>query len=188
MLQMDFIHLCIASVGLSDLRGCASSSISQKRLRTEGPAKLTIFEQMRGQPFPFISLRGSHFMLSFLCCLDLVSLLFVGRQCPPFNATIVSEYFSGMKPFATFRTSINSIPIRNNIVLITPDLTTSNGHNNVGWAKRSVPIISIIPMIYRVCGVCPCLTFFKVSQEPTCPLYLPPLLSQLSFAVIVLFI
>ncbi len=66
------------------------------------------------------SLSGSHFVLTFLYCLDLVPLLLVGWQVPPFNFTIASEYSAGLKPFAAFRTTIDSISIWDNISLITP--------------------------------------------------------------------
>jgi hypothetical protein len=66
------------------------------------------------------TLTGSFFRLTSLHCPDLVSLLLVGWQPPPCKLTIASEYSSGMKPLAAFRAAINSISIRNNILLITP--------------------------------------------------------------------
>ena len=60
------------------------------------------------------------FALTVLYCPNLVSLLLVGWQSPPCKLTIASEYSAGMKPLATFRATINSISIRNRILLITP--------------------------------------------------------------------
>jgi len=60
------------------------------------------------------------FALTVLYCPNLEPLLLVGRQIPPCKLTIASEYFAGMKPLATFRAAINSISIRNKILLITP--------------------------------------------------------------------
>ncbi len=63
---------------------------------------------------------GSYFALTVLYCPNFVPLLLVGWQSPPCKLTIASEYFAGMKPFATFRATINLISIRNKILLITP--------------------------------------------------------------------
>jgi len=65
-------------------------------------------------------LTGSYFALTVLYCPDLIPLLFVGRQSPPFKLTVSTEYFAGMKPLATFGTTINLISIGNRILLITP--------------------------------------------------------------------
>ena len=77
---------------------------------------------------PFIPLRMrpaqglfiQPFALTALYCPNLVPLLLVGWQSPLCKLTIASEYFAGMKPLATFRATINSIFIRNKILLITP--------------------------------------------------------------------
>ena len=60
------------------------------------------------------------FALTGLYCPNLVPLLLVGWQSPLCKLTIASEYFAGMKPLATFWATINSIFIRNKILLITP--------------------------------------------------------------------
>jgi len=65
-------------------------------------------------------LLGSYFALTLLYGPNLVPLLLVGWQSPPCKLTIASEHFAGMKPLATFRATINSISMRNSILLITP--------------------------------------------------------------------
>ena len=69
---------------------------------------------------PALGLFIQAFALTGLYCPNLVPLLLVGWQSPLYKLTIASEYFAGMKPLATFRAAINSISIRNKILLITP--------------------------------------------------------------------
>jgi hypothetical protein len=49
-----------------------------------------------------------------------VPLLFVGWQFPPYKLTIRSEYLAGMKPLAALEATINSISVRDSILLRTP--------------------------------------------------------------------
>ena len=63
---------------------------------------------------------GPYFALTVPYCPNFVPLLLVRWQSPPCKLTIASEYFAGMKPFAAFRATINSISIRNRFLLITP--------------------------------------------------------------------
>jgi hypothetical protein len=65
-------------------------------------------------------LTRAYFALTILDGLDLMALLFVGRQTPTCKLAISSEYLSGMKPLAAFGATKNSISIRNNIPLLTP--------------------------------------------------------------------
>ena len=76
------------------------------------------FTPLRMRPIQGLFIKP--FALTVLYCPNLVPLLLVGWQTPPCKLTIASEYFAGMKPFATFRATINSISIRNKILLITP--------------------------------------------------------------------
>ena len=76
------------------------------------------FTLLRMRPIQGLFIKP--FALTVLYCPNLVPLLLVGWQTPPCKLTVASEYFAGMKPFATFRATINSISIRNKILLITP--------------------------------------------------------------------
>jgi hypothetical protein len=62
----------------------------------------------------------AYFALTILNGLDLMALLFVGGQTPACKLAICSEYLSGMEPLAAFGATKNLIPIRNNILLLTP--------------------------------------------------------------------
>ena len=55
------------------------------------------------------------FALTVLYRPNLVSLLLVGWQSPSCKLAIDFEYFTGMKPLATFRATINSISIRDSV-------------------------------------------------------------------------
>jgi hypothetical protein len=65
-------------------------------------------------------LTRAHFALTRLNGPDLMPLLLVKRQTPTGKLTVCAEYLSGMKPLAAFGATINSISIRNDILLLTP--------------------------------------------------------------------
>ena len=95
-------------------------SLNSITLFCSSPISITTgYYQMFFYLWTSLPLRPS-FALTALYCPNLVPLLLVRWQSPPCKLTIASEYFAGMKSLATFRATINSISIRNKILLITP--------------------------------------------------------------------
>lgn len=62
----------------------------------------------------------SELPLPILMGSDLVTFCLVWRQSEPGNFAIVAEHLTGMEPLAAFGASIDSIPVRNPVFLITP--------------------------------------------------------------------
>jgi hypothetical protein len=65
-------------------------------------------------------LTGSYFAPAVLYCPDLVPLLFVGRQSPPLKLAVRLEDPAGMKPLAALGATVNSVSVRDNILLLAP--------------------------------------------------------------------